>query len=96
MWVSSVTSARGGVGSGSRSVNNDGHNNDRASNERAVPAFAWNVLLRVCTAIVLLNTVGLITLVCADTIQYPVTAPFGSVIPPGKSKLIFLCVIKTT
>lgn len=91
MWVSSMTSAhrlaataRGGGG-----VGGSGHNNDRASNERAAPAFAWNVLLRVCTAIVLLNTIGLITLVCADTIQYPVTAPFGSVIPPGKSNYFF-------
>lgn len=76
MWVSSMTSARGG---GSGSVSSASHRN-----ARDVPAFTWNVLLRVCTAIVLLNTVGLITLVCADTIQYPVTAPFGSVIPSGK------------
>lgn len=82
MWVSSKTS-RGG---GDRSVSSACHTNHRATtNARDVPAFTWNVLLRVCTAIVLLNTVGLITLVCADTIQYPVTAPFGSVIPTGKS-----------
>lgn len=89
MWVSSMTSARH-HGGGGGSVSSGGHNNDRATttNVRDVPAaFTWNVLLRVCTAIVLLNTVGLITLVCADTVQYPVTAPFGSVIPSGKRQI---------
>lgn len=94
MWVSSMTSvhrARGGGGGvSSSSISSDGHSNDRATtttttNVRDATAFTWNVLLRVSAAIVLLNTVGLITLVCADTIQYPVTAPFGSVIPSGKS-----------
>lgn len=88
MWVSSMTSARHGGGGGG-SVSSGGHNNHRATtNVRDVPAaFTWNVLLRVCTAIVLLNTIGLITLVCADTVQYPVTAPFGSVIPSGKRQI---------
>lgn len=88
MWVSSMTSTRRCGGGGSDdggSVSSASHSNARATtNVRDVPASTWNVLLRVGTAIVLLNTVGLITLVCADTIQYPVTAPFGSVIPSGK------------
>lgn len=103
MWVSSMTSAnrlasaRVGGGGGGSDVSSGGHNNDRATNIRDVPAFTWNVMLRVCTAIVLLNTVGLITLVCADTIQYPVTAPFGSVIPSGKANSVFffLCLNKS-
>lgn len=45
--------------------------------------FTWNATLIICAAIVLLNTVGLISnaSASADTVQYPVTA---AVIPPGK------------
>lgn len=81
MWVSSMTSthrsatARGG----------GGRNNDRTTIKHHFQAIqAWNAALMVCTAIVLLNTVGLISVARADTMQYPVTAAIGSVIPAGK------------
>lgn len=82
MWVSSVTSnhrsATARCGSG--------RNNDRTTIIQHFEAFAWNAALTVCATIILLNTVGLISVVCADTIQYPVTAP----IPPGKNLTVFV------
>lgn len=78
MWVSSVTSNHRSA----TARRGSGRNNDRTTIIQHFEAFAWNAALTVCAAIILLNTVGLISVVCADTIQYPVTAP----IPPGKSK----------
>lgn len=50
-----------------------------------------NIAVYMFAAIVLLNTVGLNSVVRADTVQYPVTAPFGSgLIPPGKRLLIII------
>lgn len=62
-----------------------GRNNDRTTIKHHFQAIqAWNAALNVCAAIVLLNTVGLISVARADTVQYPVTASIGSVLPPGK------------
>lgn len=62
-------------------------NNDRTTIiQHFQSIFTWNVALNVCAALFLLtNTVGLISVTRADTVQYPVTAAIGSVIPPGKS-----------
>lgn len=76
-----------------------GRNNDRPTKTTTKTAatkhfrpFTWNAALNVCAALILLNTVGLISnsVARADTIQYPVTAAIGSVIPPGKTFCIFL------
>lgn len=80
MWVSSMTSTHRSVTArcgGSR-------NNDRTTIKQHFQQFAWNAALSVLSAIALLHTVGLISVTRADTVQYPVTAPIGSVIPPGK------------
>lgn len=45
----------------------------------------FNIAVYMFATIILLNTIGLNSVVRADTVQYPVTAPFGSgLIPPGK------------
>lgn len=59
--------------------------NRNCSSSATTMRFAWNVAVYVFAAIVLLNTVGLISVANADTVQYPVTAPIGSgLIPPGE------------
>lgn len=53
--------------------------------------YALNLAVYMFAAIVLLNTVGLISVALADTMQYPVTASIaGSLIPPGESSNYFL------
>lgn len=50
----------------------------------------FNIAVYMFAAIVLLNTVGLNSVARADTVQYPITAPFGSgLIPPGKRLFIY-------
>lgn len=88
MWVSSVTSNHRSATARCSSS----RNNDRTTILQYFEGVAWNAALTVCATIILLNTVGLISVVCADTIQYPVTAP----IPPGKLKQneqIYICMI---
>lgn len=61
---------------------------------KAIPTMQFNqIVLNIAVymfaAIVLLNTVGLNSVARADTIHFPVTAPFGSgLIPPGKRFVI--------
>lgn len=82
MWVSSMTSTHRSATARCGS----GRNNDRTTIKQHFQRFTWNAALNVCAALLLLtNTVGLISVAHADTVQYPVTAPIGSVIPPGKN-----------
>lgn len=81
MWVSSMTST---LHRSATARCSSGRNNDQTTIRQRIQAFAWNATLNVCAAIVLLNTLGLISVARADTVQYPVTTAIGSILPPGK------------